>query len=408
MDIEAPGGLDAVPADPQPQPSPGGDPPGVLRYQGVTVACKSLTYTIRSKKGRRKFISLLHDVSFYLQPGSMTAILGPSGCGKTSCLNCIAGRVSKSTISSESKILYDGHAATGSYLRHNVGYVEQEDSLLGFMTPYEMLLYTAELKHPRHQPAAEKRAQVGALIDTLALRDCKDTVIGSMARRGISGGEAKRTNIGIALITNPAVLYIDEMTSGLDSFTGHEVALAVKALALGGMTVAASLHSPPSHTFDLFDRILLLQRGRVVYFGDNGAAVMDYFLANFPSLRTIRPSEGIADWLLDVTTRANYDVKQAAVFADVYAASDLYGTNWGIVESLSVHKAQPHQAENGSVDTSNDSGSHERVSVVNPMWWALFIMFRYRSLKSYRQASFISPRLFDKVMIVFLVVTLWW
>jgi ABC-type multidrug transport system ATPase subunit len=339
----------------------------------------------------------------------MTAILGPSGCGKTSCLNCVAGRVSKkNTISSESKILYDGHTATSAYLRRNVGYVEQEDTLLGFMTPYEMLLYTAELKHPRHQSGIEKRDQVNALIDKLALGDCKDTLIGTSARRGISGGESKRTNIGIALITSPEVLYIDELTSGLDSFTGHEVAIAVKALALGGMTVAASLHSPPSHTFDLFDRILLLQRGRVVYFGDNGAPVMEYFSANFPSLRAMRRSEGVADWLLDVTTRANYDVKQAAVFADVYAASDLYRTNLSSTERLCVHVEAPHltQGENGVI--IDDAGSYEHTSVVNPMWWALFIMFRYRTLKSYRQVSFISPRLFDKVMIVFLVVTLWW
>lgn len=338
-------------------------------------------------------------------------------------MDLLAGRKRAGRISPQSQILYDGEKPTAKFLRRHVGYVEQHDTLLSMMTPYEMLLYTAELKHSRYQPMSQKQSQVMQLIDKLNLNDCKDTVIGSVAKRGISGGEAKRTNIGIALISDPAVLYIDELTSGLDSFTGHEVALAVKALSESGITICATLHSPPAYTFELFDRILLLQHGQIVYFGSNGTAVMDYFAHTFPQLRGMRQTEGIADFLLDVTTKANKEAAQAAAFIDSYSNSDLFKLNACIIESKSVERCR--RTEHSDVEAGEDLGptalpihvtSSLRTSLgfsngsrtINPMWWALYVMWRHRSLKVYRQPSFIAPRVFDKVMIVFLVVTLWW
>lgn len=340
--------------------------------------------------------------------------------GKTTLLDLLAGRKRAGKISPQSQILYDGERPTAKYLRRHVGYVEQHDTLLSMMTPYEMLLYTAELKHSRFQSMSEKQAQVMQLIEKLNLTDCKDTVIGSIAKRGISGGEAKRTNIGIALISDPAVLYIDELTSGLDSFTGHEVALAVKTLSGTGITICATLHSPPAYTFELFDRILLLQHGQIVYFGPNGSSSMDYFARTFPQLRGVRQTEGIADFLLDVTTKANKDKVQAAKFIESYSKSDLFQLNMCIIEAKSVKPCRmleqsdvEARGEGSSPSTFNvasktDLGYSDGVRTINPMWWALYVMWRHRSLKVYRQPSFIAPRVFDKVMIVFLVVTLWW
>lgn len=105
------------------------------------------------------------------------------------------------------------------FLRRYTGYVEQFDTLLPTLTPYEMLLYTAELKRDRKEPIEEKKRVVESVIEALALETCRNTPIGSALTRGISGGQAKRVNIGIALVSNPRVLFLDEPTSGLDSFT---------------------------------------------------------------------------------------------------------------------------------------------------------------------------------------------
>lgn len=105
------------------------------------------------------------------------------------------------------------------FLRRYTGYVEQFDTLLPTLTPYEMLLYTAELKRDRKEPIDHKKQIVEDVIQALALETCRNTPIGSALTRGISGGQAKRVNIGIALVSNPRVLFLDEPTSGLDSFT---------------------------------------------------------------------------------------------------------------------------------------------------------------------------------------------
>ncbi|KIZ07840.1 hypothetical protein MNEG_0093 [Monoraphidium neglectum] len=105
--------------------------------------------------------------------------------------------------------------------------------------------------------------------------------------KGISGGQAKRTNIGIALITNPRVLMLDEPTSGLDSFTANEVISLVKGLTSEGVTIVATIHSPTAYAFSLFDR-----RGRLVYFGPSGAPAIKY-------VRSLCPEEPLG-WASDV------------------------------------------------------------------------------------------------------------
>jgi ABC-type multidrug transport system ATPase subunit len=85
--------------------------------------------------------------------------------------------------------------------------------------------------------------------------------IGNPLEKGISGGQAKRTNIGIALITSPRVLFLDEPTSGLDSFTANEVMTVVQGLAADGVTILATIHSPTAYAFSLFDSLMMLVSG---------------------------------------------------------------------------------------------------------------------------------------------------
>lgn len=162
-----------------------------------------------------------------------------------------------------------GHKPTKTYLRRYTGYVEQFDTLIHFLTVEEMLVYTAELKRPVEQTQEERLAAVESTIHALGLESCRGVKIGSSLARGISGGQAKRVNIGLALVTSPRVLFLDEPTSGLDSYTSNEVMTVVKNLASRGLTVLATIHSPTPYCFNLFDRLLLLLRGNVVYFGDS-------------------------------------------------------------------------------------------------------------------------------------------
>ncbi|KAL4426977.1 hypothetical protein ABPG77_009538 [Micractinium sp. CCAP 211/92] len=410
---------------------------------GMVLTWHGLSYSVPGRRRRQGSVRLLTDLTGFLLPGQFTALLGPSGCGKTTLLDCWAGRKTFGQMTGQ--VLYDGEPPTAALLRRHVGYVEQRDTLLPMLTPFEMLLYTAELKHPLSMPTAEKRRRVSQLIEQLGLGRCADTTIGSVLRRGISGGEAKRCNIGIALITRPRVLLIDELTSGLDSFYGGEVARVVKELVRReGIATAASIHSPSPTTFALFDSILLLQRGATVYLGPNGAPALDYLAATFPQLRKPEAAEGLADFLVDVTTRAAEDPQTEAAFAAAYAGSQLQADNKRTAEELAAATLARHSratdsaasaqapgrldgcshcvcllmppsscGDCGRLDAAACSGrcgwcSGEAEGTVTPMWWGLLTLYRFRSLRAIKRADFIMPRTGDKVLITFLVVTIYW
>jgi len=95
-------------------------------------------------------------------------------------------------------------------VRNLTGYVEQFDTLIGELTVAQMLRYTAELKLPPDTSEAAKEKRVNAVMEKLGLTTCMDTTIGNVLKRGISGGQAKRVNIALALITQPRVLFLDE------------------------------------------------------------------------------------------------------------------------------------------------------------------------------------------------------
>jgi ATP-binding cassette, subfamily G (WHITE), member 2 len=160
---------------------------------------------VQSKK------TVLHRVNGHLEPGKFTLLLGPSGSGKTSLVDILSGRKTEGIISGE--VQYGGEQPTKQFLRAYTAYVEQFDSLIDNLTVYEMLMYTAELRNYYAEPLYVKASRVEGVMSTLGLTECRNTIIGSRLNRGISGGELKRTNIGLALVGSPSVLFLDEPSS---------------------------------------------------------------------------------------------------------------------------------------------------------------------------------------------------
>ena len=290
-----------------------------LSHNGLEVTFVNLHYSVPNRKNRSEEYEIVRDVTACFVPGEMTALMGPSGCGKTTLLDVLSGR--KTVGTRRGSVLYGGRQPTEALLKSRCGYVEQFDTLVANLTVREMLSYTAELKRPMGESNADKRRVVDDTISLLRLGVCADTVIGDELHRGISGGQAKRTNIGLSLVADPQVIFLDEPTTGLDSFMANEVALCLRQIADSlDKTVCATIHSPTSYAFNLFDTLLLLggdglSRGRVAYFGPLGEGGSDV-LRHFESLGYEFPRSAgaysLVEWIVDVIS-GKYSLVQESV-----------------------------------------------------------------------------------------------
>ncbi|XP_056891236.1 broad substrate specificity ATP-binding cassette transporter ABCG2d [Takifugu flavidus] len=264
---------------------------------GSTVSFHDIRYKVQLRGGilGKKESSgkeILADLNGIMRPG-LNAILGPTGSGKSSFLDILAARKDPAGLSGE--VLVD-RAPQPPNFKCLSGYVVQEDVVMGTLTVRENLRFSAALRLPSSVPQSEKEARVNHLIKELGLTKVADSKVGTQVTRGISGGERKRTSIGMELIIDPSVLFLDEPTTGLDASTANSVLLLLKRMASQGRTIIMSIHQPRYSIYRLFDTLTLLVSGKMVYHGPAPNA-LDYF-ANIGYL--CESHNNPADFFLDV------------------------------------------------------------------------------------------------------------
>lgn len=244
--------------------------------KGSTLSCHSICYDVMVRKkaccGPSEPKRILSNINAIFKPG-MNAILGPTGSGKSSLLDILAGRKDMTGLSGD--LLINGGPPPENF-KCMVGYVVQDDVVMGTLTVRENFQFSAVLRLPTHVSKAERNARVDQIIYELGLGGCADSKVGNEFIRGVSGGERKRCNIGMELIIQPPVLFLDEPTTGLDASTANAVMLLLKKLANHGRTIVFSIHQPRYSIFRLFDSIVLLAGGETVYHGPSNQA-LDYF-----------------------------------------------------------------------------------------------------------------------------------
>jgi len=187
---------------------------------------------------------ILKNVSGYAMPGQTLFIMGASGAGKTSLLNVLSDRISGDAVGSSLKkniTINDTMQVNDSNFGLISAYVMQDDILFQHFTVREALRFAADLKLA-NKTDEEKEDRVNKLIEQLGLKATQNTPVGSARRKTISGGERKRTAIGVELITDPSLLLLDEPTSGLDSFKALQIVKLIKDFSRMGKTVIATIH----------------------------------------------------------------------------------------------------------------------------------------------------------------------
>jgi ABC-type multidrug transport system ATPase subunit len=223
--------------------------------------------------GRGK--TVLENVSGVLKPGTLTAVLGPSGCGKTSFLTAVAGRANYGKMGGVVKV--NGAEQSIAKFRSLVGFVPQEDIMIRALTVRQILLFSARMRLPRFMSDQSKVLIVDGVIHVLGLESVQNQVIGDQTIRGISGGQRKRVNIGIELVSAPYALFLDEPTSGLDSSSAFKVVSDLVSLLSLNINIAAVMQQPRADIFQLFDRLLLLSDGGRTVFSGKRVLMVPYF-----------------------------------------------------------------------------------------------------------------------------------
>lgn len=263
---------------------------------GATVSFHNIHYKVQQGGGccRRKKTTkdILIDLNGILKQG-LNAIMGATGSGKSSFLDILAARKDPSGLSGE--VLIDGAPQPPNF-KCLSGYVVQDDVVMGTLTVRENFSFSAALRLPSSISQEEKDKKVNRLIQELGLGRVADSRVGTQLIRGISGGERKRTNIGMELIIDPPVLFLDEPTTGLDASTAGSVLLLLKRMSNHGRTIILSIHQPRYGIYRLFDSLTLLVNGKQVYHGPAQEA-LDYFS---DIGYTCEPHNNPADFFLDV------------------------------------------------------------------------------------------------------------
>ncbi|KAK2734924.1 hypothetical protein FQN57_001421 [Myotisia sp. PD_48] len=321
-----------------------------------------------SRKGRstnNNLKTVLDGVTACMPHGSLTAIIGGSGSGKTSFLNAVAGRVAGGRTNISGVTLFNSVADINSV---RSSYVMQQDVLIPTLTVRETLQYAADLRLPPPTTAEERRDVVDRVILELGLKECADTRIGTTAHKGCSGGEKRRTSIGVQMLANPSVLFCDEPTTGLDATSAFQVVRSLKKLALDGRTIVISIHAPRSEIWGLFDRVVLLSRGSVLYSGDALESLNHFEECGHSIPQFVNPAE----FLIDL---AAYDNRTPEAESISHARVEALKTAWrekSMREQClgKERQQQKPQLESGDHDALVLAGKQKNVGF-NRQFWVL-------------------------------------
>ncbi|WZZ57647.1 hypothetical protein YC2023_057754 [Brassica napus] len=279
---------------------------------------------------RKKKFTILNDVSGIVKPGRMALLLGPPSSGKTTLLLALAGKLDHE-LKETGRVTYNGHGMNEFVPQRAAAYIGQNDVHIGEMTVRETFAYAARFqgvgsrydmltelarreKEANIKPdpdidvfmkatsttGEETNVMTDYILKILGLEVCADTMVGDDMLRGISGGQKKRVTTGEMLVGPSRALFMDEISTGLDSSTTYQIVNSLRNYVhIFNGTALISLLQPAPETFDLFDDIFLIAEGEIIYEGPREHVVEFFETMGFKC----PPRKGVADFLQEVTSK---------------------------------------------------------------------------------------------------------
>lgn len=248
---------------------------GVFDTRSKTrIDCVRISKEVKDRAGSGK-IKLLDNVSLSIEPNEFVGLLGPSGAGKSTLMDALNGMrpATEGSVLINNLDLYENLDS----LKQSIGYVPQEDIIHRELSVYRTLFYVAKLRLSRDVSKKEIDEIIEEVLDVTGLTERKDVKVSEL-----SGGQRKRVSIAVELITKPSVIYLDEPTSGLDPATEEKIMRLFRQIAESGRTVILTTHA--MENVKLFDKIVLLMRGKLVFYGKPEEALAHVGAKNFKEL----------------------------------------------------------------------------------------------------------------------------
>ncbi|CAB4299305.1 unnamed protein product [Prunus armeniaca] len=322
---------------------------------------------------KKRVVKILRDMSGIVKPSRMTLLLGPPGSGKTTFLQALAGKTDND-LRVSGRVTYCGHEFSEFVPQRTCAYISQHDLHHGEMTVREALNFSgrclgvgtryellAELSRREKESGITPDPEIDAFMKATALAGqetslvtdyvlkilgldiCADVLVGDEMRRGISGGQKKRLTTGEMLVGPAKAFFMDEISTGLDSSTTFQIIQFMRQMVhIMDVTMIISLLQPAPETFELFDNIILVSEGHIVYQGPRENALEFFESVGFKCPER----KGVADFLQEVISRKDqeqYWFKKNEPYRYISALefSD-YFKNFHIGQNLSEELGNPY------------------------------------------------------------------
>ncbi|KDN59896.1 hypothetical protein CSUB01_10867 [Colletotrichum sublineola] len=338
------------------------------RATDATTFGLSFSYSDLSFQPKKSSKKILQNVTGSIDRGTLTAVMGGSGAGKSTFVNVLMGK----TKNTGGTVAVNSSPDKMKRYKKVIGYVPQDDIVLPELTVYENIVHSAKVRLPQTWSTADIESHVDSVIDCLELTHVRNSLVGSVGRPVISGGQRKRVSIGMELAAAPMAIFLDEPTSGLDATAASSMMRTLKAVARLGITVIVIIHQPRTEIFDLFDNLILLGNGQTIYEGPQHQA-QDYFEGmgfNFPK------HSNHGDVITDIITGNGRDYNHTGEISKRSLIS-----NWSNHRNM----AQTSKEHRASSIMSTNSGMYLAIKHRGaPLWKQTWLCLRRAMLQQYR------------------------
>ncbi|XP_005179747.1 ATP-binding cassette sub-family G member 4 isoform X1 [Musca domestica] len=354
--------------------------------------CKSITTQI------------LNDACGEFKSGRLTAILGPSGAGKTSLLNALSGFKASGVTGN---IELNGKPRNIVEFRRMSSYIPQNFAMLDLLTVQETLRVSTDLKLPAETTIKEKDKIISNILEMLNLTHSRNTLV-----QNLSGGEYKRLSIGVEMVTNPPIMFFDEPTSGLDSVASYQIISYLHKLARDGRVIACVVHQPSSRLMKLFDDILVVSNGCILYSGPQEGMLAEFQKSGFECPQYYNP----ADYVLEVSSDFTNPLLSKLIHDNRMKHNSGFKTanNNGNAESaalltnpLSKASTPPHTTVDMLSTISLETEGirpKERVSV----WRQFMVLLKRSTTSTYRNMLSVRLRIIMHIAVAILLGIVFW